>query len=144
MASGSSADGRQSSGWKSLELEKITINIGAIDLGKIDLLVEEGFYGNRTDFIRTAIRNQLDRHGSDTANTITRKAIGTGTFEFDRSDLERLLAARAKVAISAVGLVSIGHDVSPELARNTIESITVRGVFRASKAVKDALADRIH
>jgi Ribbon-Helix-Helix transcriptional regulator family len=41
--------------------EKITINLGFVDLGRVDLMVREGFYSNRADFIRTAIRNQLER-----------------------------------------------------------------------------------
>jgi Arc/MetJ-type ribon-helix-helix transcriptional regulator len=124
--------------------EKITINMGTVDLGKIDLLVEEGFYGNRTDFIRTSIRNQLGRHESDTNQTITRKAMAVGALHYNAKDLEKSLASGHKLSIAVVGVLSISHDASPDLARQAIESITVRGVFRASQAVKDALADRTH
>jgi len=126
-----------------MDSEKITINLGVVDLGKVDLLVDEGFYGNRTDFIRTAIRNQLERHDSDMNQSMTRKSMTIGAIYYNRRDLERQLAAGTKLAISAVGMVSISHDVSAELARDAIESVTVRGVFRASREVKDALADRI-
>jgi Arc/MetJ-type ribon-helix-helix transcriptional regulator len=127
-----------------VDSEKITINLGAVDLGKVDLLVEEGFYGNRTDFIRTAIRNLLDRHESDMNQSIVRKAMALGALYYNRQDLEKQLASGQELAISVVGLVAIAQDVPPELARQTIRSLTVRGVFRASKAVKDALADRTH
>jgi Arc/MetJ-type ribon-helix-helix transcriptional regulator len=127
-----------------VDLEKITVNMGVVDLGKIDLLVEEGFYGNRTDFIRTAIRNQLDRQGTETAQAITRKSWALGTLSFGRKDLEKMLAAGERRKISVVGLLSISDDVSPELADQTIESVTVRGVFRASPGVKDVLASRTH
>jgi Arc/MetJ-type ribon-helix-helix transcriptional regulator len=125
-----------------MDSEKITINMGAVDLGKVDLLVDEGFYGNRTDFIRTAIRNQLERHESDMTQTMTRKSMTVGALIYDRKDLERHRAAGEMLSISAVGLVSLASDITPELALATIESISVRGVFRASKELKDALADR--
>lgn len=127
-----------------MDSEKITINMGTVDLGKIDLLVEEGFYGNRTDFIRTAIRNQLGKHENDTSQTITRKSMAVGALHYNAADLEKSLAAGHKLSLSVVGLLSISHDTSPDLARQAIESITIRGVFRASRAVKDALADRTH
>jgi Arc/MetJ-type ribon-helix-helix transcriptional regulator len=127
-----------------VDSEKITINMGTVDLGKIDLLVEEGFYGNRTDFIRTAIRNQLDKHDNDTNQTITRKDMAVGALHYNAKDLEKSVAAGHKLSISVVGVLHISNDASPDLARQAIESVTVRGVFRASQAVKDALADRTH
>ena len=129
---------------KTGDSEKITINMGTVDLGKIDLLVEEGFYGNRTDFIRTAIRNQLGRHESEMNQTITRKNMAVGALHYNAKDLEKSLAAGHKLSISVVGVLSISHDTSPDLASQVIESVTVHGVFRASQAVKDALADRTH
>jgi Arc/MetJ-type ribon-helix-helix transcriptional regulator len=127
-----------------MDSEKITINMGAVDLGKVDLLVDEGFYGNRTDFIRTAIRNQLERHEGDMNQTMTRKSMVLGTVHLSRKDLESQLATGQKLAISTVGLLSIGSDVSADLALATIESVSVKGVFRASSEVKAALADRSH
>jgi Arc/MetJ-type ribon-helix-helix transcriptional regulator len=127
-----------------MDSEKITINMGAVDLGQIDLLVEEGFYGNRTDFIRTAIRNQLGKHENDTSQTIRRRTMTVGVFHLNAKDFERHAADGDKLTISVVGMLSFSHDVSPDLARQVIESVTVRGVFRASQAVKDALADRTH
>ena len=126
------------------EAEKITINMNVVDLGKVDLLVEEGFYSNRTDFIRTAIRNQLSRHEDDVRHTVTRKALFIGVLGYDRAELEALRASGEMLTISVTGLLSISNDVSPELALQTIQSIKVVGVFRASKSVKEALADRIH
>jgi Arc/MetJ-type ribon-helix-helix transcriptional regulator len=126
------------------EAEKITINMNVVDLGKVDLLVEEGFYSNRTDFIRTAIRNQLSRHEDDVRHSVTRRAILIGVLHYDRAELEEIKASGEMLTISAVGLLSIGTDVPPELALQTIQSVKVIGVFRASKSVKEALADRIH
>jgi Arc/MetJ-type ribon-helix-helix transcriptional regulator len=126
------------------EAEKITINMNVVDLGKVDLLVEEGFYSNRTDFIRTAIRNQLSRHEDDVRHSVTRRAILIGVLHYDRAELEEIKASGEMLTISAVGLLSIGTDVTPELALQTIQSVKVIGVFRASKSVKEALADRIH
>jgi Arc/MetJ-type ribon-helix-helix transcriptional regulator len=63
---------------KSSDSEKITINLGLIDLGQIDLLVQEGFYSNRTDCIRTAIRNQLVAHAEAVRQTIARKTLVLG------------------------------------------------------------------
>jgi Arc/MetJ-type ribon-helix-helix transcriptional regulator len=126
------------------EAEKITINMNVVDLGKVDLLVEEGFYSNRTDFIRTAIRNQLSRHEDDVRHSVTRRAILIGVLHYDRAELEELKSSGEMLTISAVGLLSIGTDVTPELALQTIQSVKVIGVFRASKSVKEALADRIH
>ena len=128
---------------KSSDSEKITINIGLVDLGQIDLLAQEGFYSNRTDFIRTAIRNQLVVHSESVRQTIARKTLVLGLQEFARKDLERVRKARSKLRIHALGLVRIGPDVSPALARDTIESVEVLGALHASPAVKAALADRI-
>jgi Arc/MetJ-type ribon-helix-helix transcriptional regulator len=126
------------------ESEKITINLGFVDLGHIDLLVQEGFYSNRTDFIRTAIRNQLDHHGDALKQTVARRAMVLGLQHFSREDLERAKKAGETLHIHVLGLASIAEDVPPKLALQTIASITVLGALRASAAVRAALADRIH
>ena len=126
------------------ESEKITINLGPIDLGQIDLLVQEGFYSNRTDLIRTAIRNQLQLHGDVIRQTVARKSLVLGLQHYSRADLEAVCAAGETLQIQVLGLASIGADVSPELALATIASITVLGALHASPAVKAALAGRIH
>ncbi|HZC03911.1 MAG TPA: CopG family transcriptional regulator [Gammaproteobacteria bacterium] len=126
------------------ETEKITINLGFVDLGQIDLLVQEGFYSNRTDFIRTAIRNQLVTHAETVEQTVARKTLVLGLQHYTRRDLEAVRAAGQKLQIQVLGLVSIADDVSPELAQATIDSLTVLGALRASAEVKAALADRIH
>jgi Arc/MetJ-type ribon-helix-helix transcriptional regulator len=127
---------------KSGESEKITINVGYVDLGHIDLLVHEGFYSNRTDFIRTAIRNQLATHADAVKQSIVRHTLELGLRHYSREDLEAAKVAGSKLRIQVVGLVTIAEDVTPELALATIESITVLGALQASKAVKAALADR--
>ena len=125
------------------ELEKITINMAPVDLGQIDLLVREGFYQNRTDFIRTAIRNQLNTHAEVVRQTVVRKELVLGLQHYTRSDLEAVLAAGETLEIKVLGLASIADDVSPNLALETIESMEVLGAFRASPAVKAALAGRL-
>jgi Arc/MetJ-type ribon-helix-helix transcriptional regulator len=125
------------------DTEKITINLGFVDLGQVDLLVQEGFYSNRTDFIRTAIRNQLDRHADVTKQSVARNNVELGLRHFTRADLEQADAAGRKLDIRVLGLASIAADVSPELARAAIGSIQVLGALHASAAVKSALADRI-
>lgn len=126
------------------ETEKLTINLGVVDLGQIDLLVQEGFYSNRTDLIRTAIRNQLTVHAEEVKQTIARRTLLLGLQHLGRADLERALAAGEMLQIQVLGLARIADDVSPELARATIESVVVLGAFQASAAVRSALADRIH
>ncbi|HEX2218825.1 MAG TPA: hypothetical protein VHG35_08475 [Gemmatimonadales bacterium] len=125
------------------ESEKITINLGYVDLGRIDLLVQDGFYSNRTDFIRTAIRNQLSVHGDAVARSIERHTLELGLRDFSRADLEAIRAAGETLHIKVVGLARIASDVTPELARATIGSITVLGALQASPAVRSVLADRI-
>ena len=125
------------------ELEKITINMAPVDLGQIDLLVGEGFYQNRTDFIRTAIRNQLNAHSEAVRQTVARKTLVLGLQHYTRHDLETVRAAGETLQIRVLGLASIADDVSPELALETIDSVEVLGAFRASPAVKAALAGRI-
>jgi Arc/MetJ-type ribon-helix-helix transcriptional regulator len=122
--------------------EKITINLGLVDLGQIDLLVQEGFYANRTDLIRTAIRNQLAAHAQALDDTVARRTLVLGVQHWSRNDLEALRAAGQKVRIRVLGLASIADDVSPQLALATIESVEVLGTLRASTAVKAALAPR--
>jgi Arc/MetJ-type ribon-helix-helix transcriptional regulator len=126
------------------ESEKITINLGYVDLGRIDLLVQEGFYSNRTDFIRTAIRNQLSAQGDAVSDSIVRHTLELGLRDYSRADLESVKAAGEKLHIKVVGLVRIASDVTPKLALATIESITVLGALQASTDVKSALAGRIH
>src|SRR5947207_14115910 len=123
--------------------EKITINLGLVDLGQIDLLVQEGFYSNRTDFIRTAVRNQLAVHAEVVKRTVARRTLVLGVQYYTRRDLEAVRAAGEMLQINVLGLASIADDVSPELALATIDSIVVLGAFRASSAVKAALAERI-
>lgn len=125
------------------ESEKITINLGLVDLGQIDLLVQEGFYSNRTDLIRTAIRNQLAKHAEVVQQTIVRKSLVLGLQHYSRADLEAVQQAGQKLQIQVLGLASIGADVTPELALATIESLEVLGALHASPAVKGALAGRI-
>ena len=129
---------------KPADSEKITINLGYVDLGHIDLLVNEGFYSNRTDFIRTAIRNHLTTHGDTLRQVVARKTLVLGLQQFSAADLEAVRAAGQKLEIRVLGLATLGHDVTPELALATIESITVLGALHASAPVKAALAGRIH
>jgi Arc/MetJ-type ribon-helix-helix transcriptional regulator len=123
--------------------EKITINLGLVDLGQIDLLVREGFYANRTDFLRTAIRAQLANHGPTLQKTVERKTMVLGLENYTRQQLEELRAGGRHLQIRVLGLATIADDVTPELALATIESVEVLGAFRASAAVKDALRERI-
>src|SRR4051794_28051434 len=123
--------------------EKITINLGYVDLGHIDLMVAEGFYSNRTDFIRTAIRNQLSAHGDALKQVVARKMLVLGLQQFGAADLQAVRDAGEKLEIRVLGLASISADVTPELAQAAIGSITVLGALHAPPAVKAALADRI-
>ncbi|WP_373487177.1 hypothetical protein [Blastomonas sp.] len=122
--------------------EKITINVGFVDLGNIDLLVREGFFANRSDFIRTAIRNQIERHSEATQRSQVRSALDLGIRHFTRSQLEDAVAQGIMLDINVLGLATIADDVPADLARRTIRSVTVLGAFHASTAVKTALADR--
>lgn len=128
---------------KLADSEKITINLGMIDLGQIDLLVSEGFYANRTDLIRTAIRNQLNTHADVVRQTVARKSLVLGLHHYSRRDLEAAQAAGERLQIQVLGMASIATDVSVDLALATIESILVLGALHASAAVKTALAGRI-
>ena len=122
--------------------EKITINMGAVDLGKVDVLVNEGVYANRTDFIRTAIRNQLDKHGVEVQHSVARHSYVMGMVAYDRKQLERMKAEGARVSLNVIGALTLDDDVPPDLAAEVIERLKVRGIFRASGPVKAALADR--
>lgn len=122
--------------------EKITINVGVVDLGQIDLLVSEGFFGNRTDFIRTAIRRQLESRSSAVESTVARRELVLGSAHYDRRDLEALRDSGQMVELRVLGLASIADDVAPDLAVATIAAVEVLGAFRASRAVKAALASR--
>ena len=127
---------------RSADSEKITINLGYVDLGHVDLLVREGFYSNRTDFIRTAIRNQLDRHADATKRSVARKGLELGLRHHSRDDLEAARAAGETLHSNVLGLASIAPDVTPELARAVVGSVVVLGALHASPGVKAASADR--
>ncbi len=128
---------------KTPDSEKITINLGYVDLGRIDLLVQEGFYSNRSDLIRTAIRNQLDVHADAVSKSVERHTMELGLRDYSRSDLEALRDAGEVLHVKVVGLARIDPDVTPELALQAIGSITVLGALQASPEVKKALSDRI-
>lgn len=128
---------------KPADSEKITINLGFVDLGHIDLMVQEGFYSNRTDFIRTAIRNQLERHADVVKQSTARKSLDLGLRHYSRDDLEAARQAGQRLQIHVLGLASIAHDVTPELARDSIASVDVLGALHATPAVRAALADRM-
>ncbi len=128
---------------KTTDSEKITINLGFVDLGQIDLLVAEGFYSNRTDFIRTAIRNHLDRHGDAVKQSVTRRELDIGMRYFTRRDLEAVQARGERLDIQVLGLASIASDVTPELALATIASLQVLGALQATAEIKTALHGRM-
>jgi Arc/MetJ-type ribon-helix-helix transcriptional regulator len=125
------------------ETEKITINMSAVDLGKVELLVQEGLYSNRTDFIRTAIRNQLDRHNFEIQQSVIRHSYVIGALVYDKADLEKIKSKGEKLDLKVIGLLHLAKNITPELAREVIESVQLRGIFQASDAVKAALAERI-
>lgn len=125
------------------DTEKITINMAAVDLGKVDLLVQEGLYSNRTDFIRTAIRSQLEKHAFEIQQSVTRHSFAIGVLSYSRSDLEEYKAKGKKITLAIMGLLHLHDDITPEFALEVIASIEVRGIFIASEALKAALADRI-
>ncbi len=126
-----------------VDTEKITINLGPVDLGRIDVLVEQGLYSNRTDAIRSAIRALLDRHEPVIQEISVRKSFSLGVLVYSQKDLERFKAEGKRVSLHVIGHLTLMRDIEPELARETIESISVRGVFRASEQLKEALSDRI-
>ena len=128
---------------KTPESEKITINLGFVDLGQIELLVQEGLYSNRTDFIRTAIRNQIDRHADTVRSFVTRKRVEMGLYHITSADLLAARAAGQQLDIRVLGLAVVAADVTPDLARDTIAALTVLGALQASDPVRAALADRI-
>lgn len=138
--SNTAVEARQRTG----ETEKMTVNVGVVDLGHVDLLVQEGFYSNRSDLIRTALRNQLALHADTVKQTVARRTLTVGLQHFSRADLEAVVAAGQQLQVQVVGLARIGDDVSPELACAAIRSVTVLGAFQASAAVRRALSDRIH
>jgi len=125
------------------DTEKITINMSAVDLGKVDLLVQESLYSNRTDFIRTAIRSQLDKHNLEIQQSIARNSYVIGVLFYSRSDLEKYKRNGEKMKIAIIGLLHLQDNIPADLANEVIESIQVRGIFIASEAVKSVLADRI-
>ncbi|MBK6471137.1 MAG: CopG family transcriptional regulator [Betaproteobacteria bacterium] len=126
------------------ETEKMTVNVGVVDLGHVDLLVQEGFYSNRSDLMRTALRNQLALHADTVKQTVARRTLTVGLQHYSRADLETVVTAGQPLRVQVVGLARIAGDVTPELARAAIRSVTVLGAFQASPAVRRALADRIH
>ena len=134
---------RPKPGARTGESEKITLNLGHVDLGHVDLLVSEGVYSNRTDFIRTAIRNQIERHADITRQSVARKSVEVGMRRYSRADLETLRAAGERIEIRVLGLAVIAPDVPAELARDTIASVEVLGSLQASPSVKQALSDRL-
>ena len=126
------------------ETEKLTINVTPVDLGRIELLVEQGFYANRAEFIRTAINQQLEKHAENVREATAREGLVVGAMSFGRAELEAYRKRSKKLAVKVIGYLSIANDVPPALAAQAIQSLTVRGVFRASPEVKEALAGRIH
>jgi Arc/MetJ-type ribon-helix-helix transcriptional regulator len=126
------------------DTEKITVNIGIVDLGRIDLLVQEGFYASRADFIRTAIRNQLERQKTAVDSITTRKSMVIGTLSYNRKSLEEKRVNNEMVNVKVIGMFLLAEDVTPDLALDTLQSVTVRGVFKAPEDVKEALAERLH
>lgn len=145
-----------------MDSEKLTITIGAVDLGKIDLLVEQGYYANRTDFIRTSIRNQLSNQSKDideikfsenlgfNINKQIQKELdqlnvndasfaGSGVFLFNKKDLEKYKKKNQKIKIKIIGMLSIANDVSPELVKETFEKVKVYGIIKASNEIKEIL-----
>ncbi len=126
------------------DTEKITINIGSVDLGRVDLLVQEGFYSSRADFIRTAIRNQLEKQKTAVDSITTRKSMVIGTLGYSRSELEKKREANEMINVKVIGMFILSDDVTPDLALDTIQSVTVRGVFKAPEDVKEALIERLH
>lgn len=126
-----------------LETEKITINMSAVDLGKVDLLVGEGVYSNRSDFIRTAIRSQLEKHTFEIQQTVTRHDYAIGLVSYGRADLERRKQKGKKLSLSVIGMLFLQDDIPVELALEVIDEIKVRGMLRASDELKLALADRM-
>jgi Arc/MetJ-type ribon-helix-helix transcriptional regulator len=126
------------------ETEKLTVNLTPVDLGRIELLVEQGFYAHRAEFIRTAINQQLEKHADDVRDATARQGLVVGAMSFGRAELEAHRRRGKKMAIKVIGYLSIANDVTPALATQVVESLTVRGVFRASPEVKEALAGRTH
>ena len=125
-----------------VDMEKLTINLTPVDLGQIELLVEQGFYSNRAEFIRVAIHTQLAKHADTVREAAARQSFVIGAMIYDRAGLEKYRDAGKQLNVHVVGFLSLADDVTPELARETIAAVRVRGIFRAPKAVKEALADR--
>ena len=111
------------------ESEKLTINLGAVDLGSIDLLVAEGFFSNRSDLIRTAVRNLLAAHRDIVNGALVRQERTLGLRRVTRAELEALRQAGERIRIGVVGLVVIEPDVPADLIRGIV------GTFIADPAM---------
>ncbi|MCL6443001.1 MAG: CopG family transcriptional regulator [Alicyclobacillus sp.] len=124
------------------DLEKVTVNLGVVDLGQIDLLIEQGFYSNRTDFIKTAVRNQLVVHGDQVRETITKRQFSMGITHYGRRELERALSDGKRLNLKVIGMLVLGDDISPDLADQAIDTVEIYGVVIASRAIKRILSTK--
>lgn len=118
------------------ETEKITINIDVVDLGKIDLLVDQGFYSNRTDLIKTSIRNELLKHEETVKQIVTEKSYNIGVTKFSKDYLEQLASNHKVLDVKVMGLLIIEEDVTPQLVQKTIQTLKVMGAFKAKNEIK--------
>ena len=118
------------------ETEKITINIDVVDLGKIDLLVEQGFYSNRTDLIKSSIRNEVNKHEEVVSKIVVSKSYNVGVTKFSKEELEEVARSNKILDVKVLGLLIIADDVPVDLAKKTIKYLNVFGVFKAPAEIK--------
>lgn len=123
--------------------EKLSVNFGPVDIGTVDLLVEEGFYASRADFIRHAVRTQLDEHKAAVQDATTRRDFSVGYVSLDAGYLRAAKKRKQRLDIKVVGVLHLQDDIDPALASEVIERVHVLGSFRAPEAVIGVLGDRV-
>jgi Arc/MetJ-type ribon-helix-helix transcriptional regulator len=124
--------------------QQLNVTMDAEEIHQVDLMVEQGLYASRKDFLQLAARNLLREHGVEVPRPMTGELKVAGIAVHNRKSLEKLRAAGRQLELNVTGIFRLADDVTPELACAVIKSLTLRGTFEASAEVKATLKDRTH
>lgn len=125
--------------------EKVSVNINEEALSKIDLLVEDGFYSNRSDFINRAVDTLLDRENRTvdklleihSKEKINSRQWFVGVQTMGSQYLEKVKEQGVRLRIKGCGVLYFEKDAAQELVFETVEYISPRIRVIAEEAVRE-------
>ena len=126
--------------------EKVSVNINTSTLSSIDLLIDHGYYSNRSDFINQALREGIQKHQKTLDRIIDAKTEANGespnqwfigVYGLEKREIDAAKSRGITMEIKGYGVLVIDAENDEEDLYPVIRSIKVKGKVVCQKRIKE-------